>query len=173
MENIHFYRKEWLLSLLAFVLMWFVLLLLKGGLKKFSTAKSIDANRRKVIFILIYVVLYFLFGAVLAIIWGVDLNKVSVFVSSVLAVLGVGFFAQWSLLSNLTASAILFFSHPVRIGSRIRILDADPDLIGKVTDITSFYFFIKTDKGQTITFPNNLIVQKGIEILDDGIEEEV
>ena len=82
-----------------------------------------------------------------------------------LEVLGVGFFAQWSLLSNLTASVILFFNHPVRIGSRIRILDKDFDLTGEVKDITGFYFFIETDKGETITFPNSLIMQKGIEIL--------
>ena len=108
----------------------------------------------------------------LAIVWGVDFNKISIFISSVLAVLGVGFFVQWSLLSNLTASAILFFNHPVRIGSRIRILDKDFELTGRVVDITGFYFFIKTDSGQLITYPNSIIMQKGIEILEDERLEE-
>lgn len=167
MKVIDLYKLEILQSLGAFILLWLILALVRVSLKKFIHKKDIDANRKKVIYVLIYVFLYFLFGTSLAVIWGVGIERLSFFVSSVFAVVGVGLFAQWSLLSNLTASAILFFSHPVRIGSRIRILDADSDLIGEVTDITSFYFFIKTDKGQTITFPNNLIVQKGIEILEN------
>ncbi|WP_155839638.1 mechanosensitive ion channel family protein [Aquimarina latercula] len=86
--------------------------------------------------------------------------------SSVLAVLGVGFFAQWSILSNLTASAILFFSHPLRIGDRIKVLDKDFDWSGEVKDITGFYLFMKTDDGKNITIPTSIIMQKGIEILD-------
>ncbi|WP_243846491.1 mechanosensitive ion channel domain-containing protein [Wenyingzhuangia heitensis] len=140
---------------------------IKRAIKKFSFVKAIDVNRRKIIFILTYLVVYILFGALLAVVWGVDFNRLSIFISSILAVLGVGFFAQWSLLSNLTASVILFFNHPVRIGSRIRILDKDFELIGEVKDITGFYFFMKTDKGEIITFPNSLIMQKGIEILKD------
>ena len=88
------------------------------------------------------------------------------FVSSILAVLGVGFFAQWSILSNLTASVILFFNHPVRIGDRIRILDKDFDLTGVVKDITGFYFFLYTDDGRNVSLPNSIVIQKGIEILD-------
>ncbi|MGY6649149.1 mechanosensitive ion channel domain-containing protein [Wenyingzhuangia sp. IMCC45574] len=166
MEDIQLYKKELLLSIAAIALLWIILFVIKVAVRKFTNAKEIDANRRKVIFILSYMILYLLFGSVLAIVWGVGFDRLAIFISSALAVLGIGLFAQWSLLSNLTASAILFFSHPVRIGSRIRILDGDPDLIGEVTDITSFYFFMKTDKGQMLTFPNNLIAQKGIEILE-------
>ncbi|MDO6736540.1 mechanosensitive ion channel family protein [Wenyingzhuangia sp. 2_MG-2023] len=170
MEDFIEFKKELLLSLIAFAIMLLVRFFIQSAIKKFSFVKAIDINRRKVIFILSYMIVYVLFGALIAIIWGVDFNRLSIFISSVLAVLGVGFFAQWSLLSNLTASVILFFNHPVRIGSRIRILDKDFELIGEVMDITGFYFFIKTDTGQTITFPNSLIMQKGIEILDDKID---
>lgn len=170
MENLGVFKYELLFSIMIVFLMTIIIFVIKRAVKKFSFVKEIDANRRKIIFILTYVVVYIVFGALLAIVWGVDFNKISIFISSVLAVLGVGFFAQWSLLSNLTASIILFFSHPVRIGSRIRILDKDFDLTGEVKDITSFYFFIKTDKGETITFPNSLIMQKGIEILEDKKE---
>lgn len=158
-------KKEILLSIIAVVIMMAVIFFIKNAIHKFSFVKSIDANRRKIIVVLSYLIIYAVFGTILAVIWGVDSSQLSIFVSSTLAVLGVGFFAQWSLLSNLTASVILFFNHPVRIGSRIRILDKDFDLTGEVKDITGFYFFIETDKGETITFPNSLIMQKGIEIL--------
>ncbi|ANW94788.1 mechanosensitive ion channel protein MscS [Wenyingzhuangia fucanilytica] len=164
------FKEEILLSIVAIVLMMVVIFFVKNAIKKFSFVKAIDANRRKIIIVLSFTVIYIVFGAILAAVWGVDFNKLSIFISSILAVLGVAFVAQWSLLSNLTASVILFFNHPVRIGSRIRILDKDFDLTGEVKDITGFYFFIETDKGEMITFPNSLIMQKGIEILGNKKE---
>lgn len=143
------------------------IIVVKSIIKKFSKLKAIDANRRKVVLNLCYMLIYLLAGIVGAIIWGVDLRQFTVFISSVLAVVGIGFFAQWSILSNLTASVILFFSHPVRIGDRIRILDKDFEWIGRVTDITGFYVFITTDRGEYITLPNSLVMQKGIELLPD------
>ncbi|NJB81454.1 mechanosensitive ion channel domain-containing protein [Wenyingzhuangia aestuarii] len=167
MENLSEYKFQLLFTLVMVVLMITIIVSIKRAIKKFSFVKAIDANRRKIIFILTYLIVYIVFGAFLAVVWGVDFKQLSIFISSILAVLGVGFFAQWSLLSNLTASVILFFNHPVRIGSRIRILDKDFELTGEVKDITGFYFFMKTDKGEVITFPNSLIMQKGIEILKD------
>lgn len=159
--------KEILLSILAILIVILLMFFVKSGIKKFSFVKSIDANRRKVIFVISNIIIYGILGTILAFIWGVDSHQLSLFLSSTLAVFGIGFFAQWSLLSNLTASVILFFNHPVRIGSRIRVLDKEFDFTGEVIDITGFYFFIKTDKGENITFPNSLIMQKGIEILED------
>ncbi|MFC2109398.1 mechanosensitive ion channel domain-containing protein [Bacteroidota bacterium] len=158
-------KKEIIISIIVAFLLIVLIQLLKFSVKKFSIIKSIDLNRKKIIINLGYLVLFTLFGVSMAFTWGVDLNQFTVFLSSILAVLGVGFFAQWSILSNLTASVILFFSHPVRIGDRIRILDKDFDWTGKVIDITGFYFFMKTDKGEEITLPNTLVIQKGIEIL--------
>jgi small-conductance mechanosensitive channel len=91
-----------------------------------------------------------------------------------LAVLGIGFFAQWSILSNITASFILFFYHPIRIGHRIKIIDKDYNWVGEVKNITAFYFFIETDAGENISLPNSLVMQKGIEILakEESVEKE-
>ena len=147
------------------VLMFVMMYLTRLSLRKFMLLRSIDINRRKVILNLIYFSIYVFAFVFLGVIWGVNMNQLTLFVSSVLAVLGVGFFAQWSILSNLTSSVILFFNHPVRIGDRIRILDKDFDLTGEVTDITGFFFFITTDKGEHITMPNNLVIQKGIELI--------
>ncbi|MHA7058514.1 mechanosensitive ion channel domain-containing protein [Aquimarina sp. M1] len=168
-----FHKQELIVTLVLFGIMLLVILVTKSAIRKFGLARSIEVNRRKIIFYLSYLVIYILTGSALALIWGVDIKQFTVFISSVLAVLGVGFFAQWSILSNLTASVILFFSHPVRIGDRIRIIDKDFDWTGEVKDITGFYLFMKTDDGKNITIPTSLIMQKGIEILDKlPIEEE-
>ncbi|WP_027395080.1 mechanosensitive ion channel domain-containing protein [Aquimarina latercula] len=165
--NLLAYKEELLYTLILMAFMVIVILITKSAIRKFSFVRSIEVNRRKIIFNLSYLFIYLFTALILSLIWGVDLKQFSVFVSSILAVLGVGFFAQWSILSNLTASVILFFSHPVRIGDRIRILDKDFDWTGEVKDITGFYFFIKTDNGQKISLPNSLVIQKGIQILDE------
>ncbi|RZS93548.1 mechanosensitive ion channel domain-containing protein [Aquimarina brevivitae] len=159
------YRNELLATLILLVVMVLIIFLTKRSIRRFSFIRAIEPNRRKVIYYLTNLITYGLTMAVLAVIWGVDLKEFSLFISSILAVVGIGFVAQWSILSNLTASVILFFSHPVRLGDRIRVLDKDFDWTGEVKDITSFYLFMKTDDGRNITLPTSLVIQKGIEIL--------
>lgn len=167
--------KEIIASLVALFIFFILVQVAKRLVRKFIQIRHIDVNRRKVILNIVYLCFYIIFAASMAIIWGVDLKQFTVFISSILAVLGVGFFAQWSILSNLTASVILFFNHPLRIGDRIRILDKDFDWSGEVKDITGFYLFMRTDKNENITIPTSIIMQKGIEILgpkEDGLEAE-
>ncbi len=159
--------------LFTVILLAFILLLntfTKRGIRRFGKSSSIDMNSRKIIFYLSNLIFYLLAFVGISLIWGVKLEDFSLFLSSVLAILGVGFVAQWSILSNLTASVILFFSHPLRLGDRIRVMDKDFDWTGRVEDISGFYLFMRTDDGRRITIPTNLVIQKGIEILKD-IEE--
>ena len=151
----------------------FIVLYFNRAIERFSFIQSIELNRRKIVYKLFHLGVYMVAGIGLLFIWGVDIEQFSVFISSALAVIGIAFFAQWSLLSNLTASVILFFNHPVRLGNRIRILDKDFDWTGRVVDITGFYLFMKTDDGREITIPNSIVLQKGIEILDNTIKANI
>ena len=114
----------------------------------------------------IYISKVFNFGLItvaaflLSLIWGLDYNSVFLLASSVLAVLGVAFFAQWSILSNITASIVIFFSYPARIGDLVRIVDGDNTLEGEIQDINLFQVLIRDYKGDLINYPNNLIIQK-------------
>ena len=165
------YQTEILLTIGLIVGTIIVISLTKRAIKRFGRIANIDVNNRKVVFYLSYLVIYFFALTLLSIIWGVNLKDFAVFIASILAVLGVGFVAQWSILSNITASVILFFSHPLRLGDRIRVLDKDFDWTGVVMDISAFYLFMRTDDGRNVTLPTNLVMQKGIEILDKTIEE--
>ena len=133
--------------------------------KSYIIKNAIEPHRRKLIlnlFYLLYILSAFL---VLLLILGIEFKQFGVFASSILAVLGVGFFAQWSMLSNLTASVILFFYHPMRIGNMIKILDKDYDLTGEVKDITGFYVLLYLPETKKyITIPNIVILYKGIEL---------
>ncbi len=165
-------KHELLLTLILFVSMILLLMAVKWSVKKFSRLRAIDVNRIKIILNLCYLLVYLVAASFLAIIWGTDMRQFTVFISSVLAVLGVGFFAQWSILSNLTSSVILFFNHPVRIGDRIKVLDKDFNWVGKVTNITGFYLFLTTDSGEKITLPTSMVMQKGIQMIEEEEEDE-
>ncbi len=163
------FKTEFLYTIILLVIVFSLHYLNKNAIRRFGRSSSIDMNSRKVIFYLNNILFFILAFLGLSFIWGVNLEDISLFLSSVLAILGVGFVAQWSILSNLTASVILFFSHPLRLGDRIRVMDKDFDWTGKVEDISGFYLFMRTDDGKRITIPTNLVIQKGIEILKDEI----
>ena len=101
----------------------------------------------------------------LIIIWGVQAKDIIIAFSSIVTVVGVAMFAQWSILSNITSGVILFFSFPFKIGDIIKIHDKDFPIEAEIVNIGAFHVFLKTDDGEQIIYPNNLLLQKGISIL--------
>ncbi|MEW2922452.1 mechanosensitive ion channel family protein [Muricauda sp. ANG21] len=166
------FKTEILVTVILLMVIIGINTLSKRAIRRFGRTSSIDMNSRKIIFYLSNLLFYGMALVGISLIWGVDLQEFSLFLSSILAFVGIGFVAQWSILSNLTASVILFFSHPLRLGDRIRVQDKDFDWTGKVEDISGFYLFMRTDDGRRITIPTNLVIQKGIEILQHDDEEE-
>jgi small-conductance mechanosensitive channel len=110
---------------------------------------------------------FMIIGAVITItaIWGIKSEQLILFLSSVLTILGIAFFAQWSILSNITAGLILFFNHPLRLGDHIRILEKDFIIEGEIKDISFFFLHLQTESGENITIPNSVILQKTISII--------
>ena len=85
--------------------------------------------------------------------------------SSVFAVIGIGLFAVWSILSNITSGVIMFFSFPYKIGDEIKIHDKDFPVIAIIEDIKAFQIHLRTSEGELITYPNNLILQKAVSLV--------
>lgn len=106
-------------------------------------------------------------------IWGIEKEKLTLFISSVLTILGIAFVAQWSILSNITAGLLLYFNHPMKIGDHIKVLEKDFVIEGFINDITFFFVHIKTDKGDRITIPNSVILQKNISISPSENSKEI
>lgn len=139
--------------------------MIKGIIKRTLKKHQFDLQRKQMIlktinFMILLMIIIFSLG-----IWGLKSTQVLTFLASVLAVIGVAFFAQWSLLSNITAGLILFFNHPLKIGDKINIIDSTPHLKGKVVDIALFFMHLKDDDGITFIIPNSVIVQKTLIIL--------
>lgn len=105
-------------------------------------------------------ILLLVFGIFILFVWGVEQSQVLLFFTSILTVLGIAFFAQWSIISNITSSLIIFFNHPIRVGDHITILDHDFEISGTVSDIGLYFLIIITDDNDRITVPSNLFMQK-------------
>ena len=104
---------------------------------------------------------------ILIIVWGVDTRNLILVLSSVLAVIGVALFAQWSMLSNITAGVIIFFSAPYKIGDYISIIDKDMPIEAMVEGVYTFYTHLRTKDGIKHVFPNSLLLQKAVTILKE------
>lgn len=126
--------------------------------RKFSKSKT----RVKIVKKIIQLILITISLTLLFFIWGVEQSELLFFVSSLLTVLGIAFFAQWSIISNITATLIIFFNHPAKIGDEIEIFDTDHPVKGKISDVGIFFVTVKSKEGGMITIPSNLFIQKMI-----------
>ena len=101
----------------------------------------------------------------LILIWGVEIKDLGLVMSSVFAVIGIGFFAQWSILSNITSGVIMFFTFPYKIGDYIKIHDKEFPYEGMIEDIKSFHIMVRTKNNELITYPNSMMLQKGVTVV--------
>lgn len=131
------------------------------NINRLGELKGTDPYRLKYIAKTLNIALTVLFFTLLTLILGIQYAQLSVFLSSVFAIIGVAMFAQWSILSNITASLIIFFGFPYRVGDYIKIVDKDDDISGVVDEITLFHVIIRR-QGQILTYPNTLILQKAV-----------
>ncbi|MCL1142309.1 mechanosensitive ion channel domain-containing protein [Shewanella gaetbuli] len=134
----------------------------KKWIKIQAIKKQVNEVRSRLITRLISYLMFFITLSIIAIHLGLGYQDVSLFVSSAFAVLGVALFAQWSILSNITAGVLIFFVFPYRIGDRIKIVDKDEDMSGVIVEISLFHILIKRDSGDVMTYPNSLLLQKGV-----------
>ena len=119
-----------------------------------------DLKRKKITMRIInlFSLIFMIIG--LAAIWNIDRSQLMVFITSLITVLGIAFFAKWSILANITSSLILFFNHPVKIGQRICVLDKEYEIEGKLIDISFYFLYIKTDADELVTIPTSVALQK-------------
>lgn len=125
----------------------------------FKSKEEWEINR------LLSALMYLILAVTLAAIWGVDQGEILIFATSVITVLGVAFFAEMSILSNVTACLVLFFQHPVKLGDRIRVFDGEQWVEGELMDITYFFVFIRTDEQGTISVPNATLLKNAFHIV--------
>lgn len=139
--------------------------LFRKAAKGIARRRAINVQRTTLIVRYINTLVTFLVFFAILLIWGIEPSQVALLFSSVFAVIGIGLFAIWSILSNVTAGVILYFYYPFKIGDKIKILDKDFPVVAVIEDIKAFHIQLRTDEGELITYPNNLILQKSISLV--------
>ncbi|MGI9550538.1 MAG: mechanosensitive ion channel domain-containing protein [Aurantibacter sp.] len=141
--------------------------------RRIGKISNIVEARTRLIIKYISLSITFLGIGALTFIWGVNFKDVGLLFSSVFAVIGVALFAQWSILSNVTSGVILFFSFPYKIGDHIKIMDkeiTEGDEGGHdiyvIEDIKAFHLHLRSNRGELMTYPNNLMLQKAIALVN-------
>ena len=115
-------QYDLLLALLFILIYWVLKHSTEKAIQALAETKTVNATRTAFInrcFNIIY--FGFLFATYL-IVSGIGYGNFSIFISSVFTVIGVGFIAQWSILSNITASFLIFFVFPYMVSVCLRFL---------------------------------------------------
>ncbi|MDO6518063.1 mechanosensitive ion channel domain-containing protein [Zobellia uliginosa] len=178
-EFLFSYRHEFVATAITFGLLLILKFITDKTIRKIGRISDIVEARTLLITKYTSILLTLIGFGVISFIWGVNFREVGLVFSSVFAVIGVALFASWSILSNITAGVILFFSFPFKIGDRVRILDKDieteePFLI---EDIRAFHVSLRKKNGELLIYPNNLMMQKAVTLIynsedaPDGSEE--
>lgn len=156
--------NEFLLGLAIIVVYWILRKNLHVLVERIGLQKRIENKRIKYVNAVLQFVVTILLFICLGLIIGLGYSDVSIFLGSVIAVIGVALFAQWSILSNVTASVIVFFFFPYRVGDYIKVYDGDDSVEGEVHEISLFHVILDTNDGNLVTYPNTLVFQKTVKI---------
>ncbi len=158
------YLTQTVATVAALLLLWFFKYVVRKSAKKFGAMLGKSHERIRHVRKVIGGILNVTFLICIAMLWGVKPQNLVITLSSVLAFLGVAMFAQWSVLSNITAGIIMFFSAPYHPGSAIRIIDKDIPIEATIERIGVFYTHLRTTKGELVIIYNNLFLQKVVGI---------
>ncbi len=137
----------------------------KSLIEKVLKNTQLPRARRKIIVRAFNLLAIITAAVFMAAIWGLRQSEIAVFVSTIITAMGIAFFAQWSLLSNITSSILIFFNHPMKIGDHIKVMDKEFPFEGEITDLSYFFVYVKSSSGELITIPNSLVLQKSISIV--------
>lgn len=91
-------------------------------------------------------------------VFGFQLGGLWAMISTIFAMIAIGFVAVWSMLSHTTATLILVILRPFSIGDDIEL--PSEEVKGRVVDINFFFTTLLTHEGAQYRVPNNLFFQK-------------
>jgi small-conductance mechanosensitive channel len=166
------YTQETIASGIVFIIIIVLRIITTKLVRRYSKSSQTIERRTNLVIKYIHLFINILAIVSLIIVWGVQTRDIFITLSSIATVIGVAMFAQWSILSNITSGIILFFSFPFKIGDTIRIHDKDFPIEAEIEDISAFHVYLSTKDGEKIIYPNNLLLQRGISIMDNNYEEK-
>ena len=119
------------------------------------TDSEISLVRKAVNWVILCLTIILLLG-----IFGFNLGGLWTVVSTMLAMVAIGFVAVWSVLSNVSCTFMILLFRPFGIGDEIAF--AGEEVGGRVIDLNLLYTTLETEEDSTMQIPNNLFFQKAL-----------
>lgn len=117
------------------------------------TEQEVLPIRRSIKWVITIAALVFVLGA-----FGLNVGGMWGILSTVLAMVAIGFVAVWSVLSNTLCTLIIMVFRPFAVGDEIEF--PKEDVKGRVIDLNIFYTTLDAGEGILMQVPNNLFFQK-------------
>ncbi|MBC3846689.1 mechanosensitive ion channel [Winogradskyella echinorum] len=166
------YKDEIIYSAILLFILLIIRAIIVITVKKIGKKSGTTEARANLIGRYATVTLVFIALLIEALIIGVEVGDITLIFSSVFAVIGIALFAIWSILSNVTSGVIMFFSFPYKVGDKIKIHDKDYPVEAIIEDIRAFQLILREDNGDLVTYPNNLILQKAVTLMEkDALDD--
>jgi small-conductance mechanosensitive channel len=151
---------------IAVLVIFLISNILKRKAKEISKSKNLKKTRYFAIRRLISFATLFLFIITVIIVWGIDIKDLWISIVGILAMIAIAFVAVWSLIGNVLAGIMIYFTTPFKIDDTVEIL---PEQIkGKVLAINTIFTVLQEEDGNYINIPNSLFFQKFIRNMRNG-----
>ncbi|MBP6424414.1 MAG: mechanosensitive ion channel [Flavobacterium sp.] len=164
------YAREAIATGIVLILLVLLRVITTKLVRRYARLSQTVERRTNLVIKYLHLLINILLVVALIIIWGVNAKDIIIAVSSLATIVGVAMVAQWSILSNITSGIILFFSYPFKIGDTIHIHDKDFPVIAEIEDIGAFYISMINKERELVIYPNNLLLQKGISIINSDFK---
>lgn len=165
MEFLNEYLKQIISTGVLLLIMILLRVYLRRAVRRYAKTSEILEHRTNLVLKYLSILFSIVLLIAIFIIWGVQPKDIVLTVSSLMTVVGVALIADWSILSNITSGIIILFSFPFKIGDTIKVHEKDYPVEGEIDDIRAFHTIIITKEGEIVSYPNNLLLKKGVSII--------
>ena len=93
-------------------------------------------------------------------VWGIGIEGILLLSTSIVTLTGVALFAQWSMLSNITAYFVLLTHPGIVRGAFLRLIEGDNYLEGTLADIGPFHTRLITEERVAVLVPNTAVLMR-------------
>jgi small-conductance mechanosensitive channel len=142
----------------ALVLSYLLKRPLQDSLRRLASRLGLPYETVLTITRLLIAVLWVVVATLVLEIWGVSVGGLWALLVSAATIVGVGFLATWTMVSNITASFFIALWRPFHLGDNIEIIPEN--LNGRVIDSNLMFVVVRESSGAVIQIPNNLFFQK-------------
>jgi small-conductance mechanosensitive channel len=142
----------------ALALSYFIRRALQDSLKRLMSLLRLPYEAVLTLTRVLTAAIWIIAAALVLEIWGMSVGGLWTILVSAATVIGVGFLATWTMVSNVTASFFIAVWRPFHLGDNVEVLPEG--FKGRVIDSNLMFLIVREGNGTLLHIPNNLFFQK-------------